>query len=197
MCNLLKAAVACLPKLSKSNYLLSCLCHWASVIDKQLSQQGVSTNEQVTKSHLQSNTAFRCHLWDCYLVSYFSTLFCTRFVLICSPRYSQQGAFLRYTSPSTELAVLQAAICTTQQAWTSIDCFWPPFLPFASLKLVPQWFISLRMASSAMPCPCSDLHMLGEKTGITRNTVLIASISQHLTAILKLATETDGILSQI
>lgn len=38
MCNLLKAAVACLPRLSKSDHPLSSHRHWASVIDGQLSQ---------------------------------------------------------------------------------------------------------------------------------------------------------------
>lgn len=101
MCNLLKAAVACLPRLSKSNHPLLIHCHWASVIDKQLSQlQGVSTNEQVTKSHLQSNAAFHHQLRDlCYLASYISTLFHTRFVLICSPRWLSTGSFFEVYLP--------------------------------------------------------------------------------------------------
>lgn len=198
MCNLLKAAVACLPRLSKSNHPLLCHCLWASVIDEQLSQLQGGLHKWT--SHLIPPT-IKCRIPPPIARPLlFSELYLH---LVPHPlrtnMFSEVAVFSTgsYTSPSIQLAILQAAICTTQQAWTSIGCSWPPFLPFASLKLVPQWFISLWMAGSAVPCPCSDLHTLGGKMGILCNKVLIASISQHLTAILKLATETDGIVSWI
>lgn len=157
MCNLLKAAVACLPRLSKSNHPLLCHCLWASVIDEQLSQLQGGLHKWT--SHQIPPTIKCCIPPPIARPLLFSELY---FHLVPHPLRTNMfsevavfstGSFFEVHIPLIQLAILQAAICTTQQAWTSIGCCWPPFLPFASLKLVPQWFISLWMAGSACAVP--------------------------------------------